>query len=103
MPLEFAHFSYLQLFVICSPPIVAILGWGLYKNHPVARIGMVSYLLLSIIVSMGNYFLTGVLVDVSSITLIILLLGVLILSDNHIISKGRQNQIVMTSEAVDED
>jgi hypothetical protein len=93
IPFELTSHSTLDFFVLISPFILIIHGWGLYKNIPAARIGLICYLLLAVIVSFVNYLISGVFITGASTTLIIVLLGVLILSDTRITMNRKSDQL----------
>jgi hypothetical protein len=101
-PIQPLYFGYLDSFVLISPIIMVILGWGLYKNHPAARIGMICYLLLTLIVSFGSYYLGGPFLVGSNITLILLILGGLILSNNRKAHARNDNQSVALPSEIDD-
>jgi len=59
-PLDMTYFSYGNIFLLCSPPIMIILGYGLIKKYSWARNGLIIYLLLSIIFVAFQYPLFGI-------------------------------------------
>jgi hypothetical protein len=81
-PLDLTYFNYWNIFLLCSPYIMTLLGWGLIKKYSWARNGLIFYMLLNIILSAFQYPFIGF--SPYGITINIIIIGVLLYSNNRI-------------------
>lgn len=89
-PLDLTYFSYGNIFLLCSPPIMIILGYGLIKKYSWARNGLIIYLLLSIIFVAFQYPLFGI--NPAGVSVTIIIIGILLFSTNRISSKEESDK-----------